>query len=582
METYEQPRRKAKNSRARDRQLAREQRRRESAMAVPRSGYPPEADEAPKRRVRSRREAEILKSMKVWMSDAWWYATHRPDFIRIAGAAAVVLFLIFAASHVLSGRIFPNVWVMGIPVGDLTVDEAQLAIAQGWQQDVKIALYVEGEQKLEVSPSQLGLQIDSAAAASEARSIGMSGIPFGYNIEPAIAFDYQTAQAYLLEMTDSINTLPFNAGYEYRGGQVIGLVGRNGRELDVTATAEYLQDNIEEIVNQRRFDLTTLPISPDVLDPNPYLEDVKALVSQQFALVGYDPFTNVTVAWSTPTEQFVSWLEAGSTGLKVRQQAFKAFIEALNKNIAEEDALRFINFDEALAQVETAVAEKNTTIYLRFNHKPEQYEVVSGDTGYRIARKKGVPFYLVEQVNPGFDWDSLKPGDIVNLPPKDVTLPLPPVPNKRIVVDLDNQVLVAFENGQEVFRWSISSGIYDAPTSPGVFQVLSHSKIAYGSSSTLCNELGCGQWKMYWFMGMYEVLPGLMNGFHGWVELPDGRLLGDGNVGQPFTFGCVMSTNDNAEKLYNWAEIGTVVEVVSSEYAPQSDLARSVYGNTSA
>lgn len=584
MDTYEQPnqpgqpRRKVKNNRARERQTSRDQRRRETAMATPRNGAVMQEAEPPKRKSDTRREKELLKAAKVWLRDAGWYITHRPDFIRMAGIAALVLFLIFAATNVLGGRIFPNIWVMGVHVGGMTVDEAQLAIAQSWQQDMKIALYVEGNERLELAPSQLGLQVDAAAAAAEARNIGMSGIPFGYGIEPSLALDYQTAQAYLLEMSSSINTLPFNAGYEVRGGQVVGIAGKNGRELDVTATVEYLQGNIEEIVSRRRFDLLTLPIEPDVLDPSPYLEDVRFLAGQQFAMIGYDPFTNASQAWSTPSGQFVSWLEAGTRGLKVREAAFRTFIDALNKQIAAEDNLRFINYEEAMAQVEKAVTEQSPTIYLRFNHRGGDYEVVSGDTGYRISRKNGIPFFKLQEVNPGLDWDEpLSVGQVINLPPKDVTLPLPPVPNKRIVVDLDKQVLVGFEAGKETFRWSVSSGMRDAPTYPGVYQVLSHAEVAYGSSSTLCNELGCGQWKMSWFMGMYEVQPGLMNGFHGWVELPNGNLLGDGNVGQPFTFGCVMSTNDNAKLLYDWAEIGTIIEVVSSEYAPQSDLGRQVY-----
>jgi hypothetical protein len=50
--------------------------------------------------------------------------------------------------------------------------------------------------------------------------------------------------------------------------------------------------------------------------------------------------------------------------------------------------------------------------------------------------------------------------------------------------------------------------------------------------------------------------------------------MGGGNVGQPFTYGCVMSQNDNAEQLYRWADEGTLVEILSSEYAPQSELGR--------
>jgi hypothetical protein len=82
---------------------------------------------------------------------------------------------------------------------------------------------------------------------------------------------------------------------------------------------------------------------------------------------------------------------------------------------------------------------------------------------------------------------------------------------------------------------------------------------------------------MYYFMGMYEVQTGLMNGFHGAVLLPNGAYLGGNTVGQPYTFGCVMSQNEQAEFLYNWAPEGTMVEIISSEYDPRSELGWKVW-----
>ena len=69
------------------------------------------------------------------------------------------------------------------------------------------------------------------------------------------------------------------------------------------------------------------------------------------------------------------------------------------------------------------------------------------------------------------------------------------------------------------------------------------------------------------------MIPGLVNGFHGAVILPDGTYLNGNRVGTPYTFGCVMSENSQAEQLYRWAEQGTVVEIISSEFAPVSQTA---------
>src|SRR5690606_32310770 len=111
---------------------------------------------------------------------------------------------------------------------------------------------------------------------------------------------------------------------------------------------------------------------------------------------------------------------------------------------------------------------------------------------YSVSRATGIPFYLIEQSNPGRNLNVLSPGDKINLPSRDVAVPLDPVKHKRIVVDIPSQSLVAYENGREVFRWQVSTGISRAPTAPGVYQILTHSETAFGSSYELCGSQGCG------------------------------------------------------------------------------------------
>jgi lipoprotein-anchoring transpeptidase ErfK/SrfK len=269
-----------------------------------------------------------------------------------------------------------------------------------------------------------------------------------------------------------------------------------------------------------------------------------------------------------------SWLEVSKKGLDLREEAFSPFLQAQNANLHVVEADRYLDPAETTQAMRQAIANQENAVALRIRYHPATYTVVAGDTGYRIARKTGIPFYLIQDANPGFDLSVLSPGDAIHLPSRDVTVPMPPLNNKRIIVNLDTQYLIAYENGQVMFSWPISSGIEQAPTSPGVFQILSHEPLAYGSSYTLCGDTGCGQWEMQWFMGIYEVTPGLVNGFHGAVLLPNGAYLGGGNVGAPFTLGCIMSRNENAQKLYEWADEGTIVEIISSEFPPQSDVGR--------
>ncbi|MCA9912897.1 MAG: L,D-transpeptidase, partial [Anaerolineae bacterium] len=243
--------------------------------------------------------------------------------------------------------------------------------------------------------------------------------------------------------------------------------------------------------------------------------------------------------------------------------------------LGQSDEPRYVDDDEVLDALQNALRNGDSNAVVRIRYLPTTYSVESGVYGFGISRRTGLPFGQIDNVNPGVDWNVLSIGQEINLPSRDIVMPLPPVEHKRIVVDLDRLYLVGFENGEVAFHWPVSSGRSDAPTYPGIYQILSKDGTAYGSGFSLCGEGGaCAQWEMDYFMSIYEVGPGLMNGFHGAVRLPNGAFLDGGSQQVRSTFGCVMSDNSQAEQLYEWAEEGIVVEIVSQEFPPESDLGR--------
>ncbi|MGQ9888672.1 MAG: peptidoglycan binding domain-containing protein [Aggregatilineales bacterium] len=524
-----------------------------------------------------RRTALWREQAALYLRDAWWYVRTTPLIPLGAALLAGALLLAFIVSHLVNGRVFPNVWALGVNLGDMTADEAEAALRDAWNNRLRVRL-IDDEHTWSATPAELGMAFDARAVVADAFAVGMAGIPLGWTVQPQIALDYITAQNYLLDLAQQVQVEPFNAGYALRDGQVVAVAGRPGRIMDVGQTMETLAaDPFRALRDGLRLRMT--PIPPDVVDATPYLEDARAFAARPFQLRGYDPYLDQTIAWGTTPEVVVSWLEAGPSSLTLRERTFLPFLEAQNSSLAASgQGERYLDTLETIEQMRQAIARKSDSVDLRIRYRPTQYTVVAGDTATRIARKTGIPFYFIEQSNPGRNLNVLAIGDRLNLPSRDLALPLPPVPHKRIIVDLRTQSLVAYENGQRVFSWLISSGKSEAPTSPGIYQILSHNEVASGSSYTLCNIQGCGQWKMYWFMGIYEVVPGLMNGFHGAVLLPNGAYLGGGNVGVPYTFGCIMSQDDNARLLYEWADEGTIVEIISNDFPPQSELARMAFG----
>jgi hypothetical protein len=530
--------------------------------------------------------ARVAARAETALHDFSW-AVRRDVRIPAALASAVAAcVLVYVATYVLGGRIFPNVWVLGLDVGGNTVEEAAARLQTHWDTTLRIRLVDDGTngegeiataaaREWAMTPAELGLSLDAQATAAAARGAGMSGLPFGIRILPTVEIDVLRAQNALLDMTDMTKIVPFNAGYRWQGDQLVGVPGTDGRFLDVATTMTRLQDGVTEVVDGGKLALKMDPVTPDILDPAPFLDQARALAAQPFQIIGYDPFRDERVVWSTDRDTFARWLEVGETGLTLREEAFVDFLDAQTRSLVAADEKRYLEPTDAMDRLRDAIATGQNTAYFRIRYRTTEYAVQRGDSGYRIARQLGVPFFLIEQANPGRDWDQmLVPGEMINLPSPDDVIPLTPVPTKRIVVDIDTQTLWAYENGELVFHWLVSTGMDRAPTSPGIYQVLTHASEATGSSIELCGDSSCGSWEMYWFMGIYEVYPGLLNGFHGAVLLPNNTYMGNGTVGRPFTYGCVMSQNDDAELLFHWAEQGTMVEIVSNEYAPRSALAR--------
>lgn len=564
------------STKARERYEARKRHRDQASHAVRASDLP---SETPSQRA-THTQSDLKDTLTNQLADIWWYIRHnRAVWFGVIGLVLLVG-VIYLLTLVFSGNIARGVHVAGFGgVGGLSNTQATDRLLDIWHDQSTLELIIDPDNSLTIKPQELGIRLNVSETVQSARDVGLGAFPFGKTVEPVLDVDFIAAQDYLMSIANQINTSPTNATYEYVDGEVIGVVGAVGRRLDITNTLDYLTQNLITVVERGKVELFTTPLYADYNDPTPYLADVQALTAQQFHIKGYDPITNQSFTWPVQPHTLVTWLSAGAGSLAINRPTFENYLNRLNETLTEvEDAenqpRRYLFIDDALEKVTEAIQSRQHEMNLRIRRDSFSYEVVRGDTASSIARKTGIPFYLIQRDNPNRNLDVLSIGDRLNIPSIDEVMPFDPIPNKRIIIDLDRLYLTAFENGEIQFEWVISIGVRNAPTSPGVYQIISHAEKAYGSSNTLCNSAGvqCGVWEMNWFMGIYQVMPGLENGFHGTVLLPNGGLLGDGAVGTRVTFGCVMSTDEQARMLYEWADKGTIVEIISGEYAPTSDL----------
>jgi lipoprotein-anchoring transpeptidase ErfK/SrfK len=122
--------------------------------------------------------------------------------------------------------------------------------------------------------------------------------------------------------------------------------------------------------------------------------------------------------------------------------------------------------------------------------------------------------------------------------------------NKYILVDISEQHMYVYEGDALVYSFVSSTGINNA-TAVGNFSVLDKIPNAYGSTWDL--------WMPNW-LGIYWAGT-LENGIHALPILSNGGQLWAGYLGVPISYGCVVLGVYESQLLYDWAEVGTPVEI---------------------
>jgi lipoprotein-anchoring transpeptidase ErfK/SrfK len=122
--------------------------------------------------------------------------------------------------------------------------------------------------------------------------------------------------------------------------------------------------------------------------------------------------------------------------------------------------------------------------------------------------------------------------------------------SKYILVDISEQHMYVYEGDVLIYSWVASTGMNNA-TRVGTFAVQSKIPNAWGSTWSI--------WMPNW-LGIYWA-GGLENGIHALPILPNGATLWAGLLGRPISYGCVVLGTYESQLLYDWAEIGTPVEI---------------------
>ncbi|MCJ7551386.1 MAG: L,D-transpeptidase family protein [Anaerolineae bacterium] len=169
--------------------------------------------------------------------------------------------------------------------------------------------------------------------------------------------------------------------------------------------------------------------------------------------------------------------------------------------------------------------------------------------GWWLIDYEGQAGYVFGELVTPFDAGAVPEVPVTDLPGPTLSNPLfEPAPTwaineeRWIDVDLSEQRVTAYEGQTPVQSYLVSTGLPHTPTPEGQFRIWV--KFRYDDMEGADYFLEDVPWVMYFYQGY---------GFHGvWWHA---------NWGSPMSHGCVNQPNEMAEWLFNFAEVGTLVNV---------------------
>jgi len=477
--------------------------------------------------------------------------------ITISGAAVAYSYYQFG------NRIFPGVKVLEMDLSGMSSVEATEMLERSWNRDITL-LATNGIQSLSIPPSQVGLTLDTTRTVQTAQTIGRSGtilerlsqiasgFKAGRKIEPILEFDPDAARQGLEAIRPQMSQPAVDATIQVVGIEVVPVPAVPGYTIHIEETLNQLSQNPGEILAVRTLPLALQPVIPMVTDVSPVLEEAQRLLKQPASVQIYDPISAERITIPIPVERLASWLRVsqGATGIEIAldEAGIAAYLSEISTQIGPGRSIE----PSANSQMLAEAIVQGSSAWMIASHPATTYTVQPGDTLLKIGWKSGIPFWMILQANPGVDPEALLAGSELILPSKDDLIPLPVIANKRIVIHLNRQRLMVYQDDNLLGQYVISTGIDRSPTQPGVFQVQTHDPNAYASV-----------WDLYMphFLGIYEAWPGFLNGIHGLPLLSNGQRMWANSLGRPASYGCIILGLEDARWLYNWAEDGVIVEI---------------------
>ena len=196
----------------------------------------------------------------------------------VVGLAAVLLATMSVAAtarvSASSGRILAGVTVGGVDVGGMTRDEAVAAVKASTEPKLRRGVFVvAGGRRWPVTPAGLGhgagveQAVDKAISGPELNWVSdfwhrLSNRPVAHSVDVALATNDAKVTGFVRALASRLAVAPTDAAIKLVDGKVVRQHAKNGRVLDVEASARALAKGLRG--SARTVKLVTRPVEPRV------------------------------------------------------------------------------------------------------------------------------------------------------------------------------------------------------------------------------------------------------------------------------------------------------------------------------
>ncbi len=245
----------------------------------------------------------------------------------LVGLALLVLALglglsAYRAQH--SGRVYTGVTVQGFDLGEMTVAEAEAALAgtlpYAGAATVTLVDPATGDE-WPYAPAQLGIHVDAAATAAAAFDVGRSGGPlrrlqdtfqswyYGRDIAPIVVYDESQLDRALAGLSETVESPAVSASWQTTDASAPAYVpAQIGRHIDRTYLREQLLAPIRTQADAR-VELLVHDIYPPVYDAPETITQLTNLYAEPVRFYFPQPLDDLDLSGVTlPSEELARWV----------------------------------------------------------------------------------------------------------------------------------------------------------------------------------------------------------------------------------------------------------------------------------